>query len=100
MVINAIPSELRQLLGNDIDEKPNLDFSLKLEGINIKETKCNNNYLRMICQICSVHLAIGLWRSQFQDVNWKETFKISRRFVHVLSIYFMKNYFGAFFYFC
>ncbi len=31
MVIDAIPSELRKLLGND--KKTNLDFSLKLEGI-------------------------------------------------------------------
>ncbi len=34
----------------------------------------------MICQISIVPLAIGFWRSQFQNVNWKETFKISRRF--------------------
>ncbi len=34
-MLNAVPSELRTFLGNYIDEKPNLDFSLKFEGINI-----------------------------------------------------------------
>lgn len=46
MIINAIPSEFRKKLGNDIDEKPNLNFSFKLKGINIKrKKKSNNNYL-------------------------------------------------------
>lgn len=65
LVINGIPSELKQLLENDIVQNTNLDFSLKLEGTNIKETHFDNNHLRTICRIVSVPSAIGFWKSQF-----------------------------------
>lgn len=38
-VIYSIPSELKKLLENDIVKNTNLDFSLNLKGINIKEKK-------------------------------------------------------------
>ncbi len=44
VVFEAIPSGLLQLCVSDVD------LNIKLDGVNILDIKCNNDFLRQICR--------------------------------------------------
>lgn len=81
IVIDAIPAGFVRLLqGHNESKQSTFKKEILLNGINIKDKKCNNTFFRYLIHCPATFRCKYFWNNLFENINWKLIWTYNNKF--------------------